>query len=185
MNVLHRTLSLNVAYPAGRVENDDAMPAQQAITYGAAQFAATTVVTFHTSNAIEATQSPRFGTVSFVVIFLSLSCTKHTGRYEAHSMELEDHHGSRDELWQNIETLLSSQCDTHDEIDNVLRSYLVEVEAHDVDADEDSITHCAYLLYTSLLFADHAAYVRRQLVHVLLQVSRPIAQICLCGGARG
>lgn len=94
-------------------------------------------------------------------------------------MEPENNHGNRDELWPGIETLLSRECETHDEIDNVLRSYLAELEAYMVHTDEDASSHCAYLLYTSPLFIEHGAYVRQQLMHVLLQVCQRPSCTCV------
>ncbi|KAK5937575.1 pre-rRNA processing [Knufia obscura] len=76
-----------------------------------------------------------------------------------------------DEFWAEIESVLAKQCETHDHIDDSLRSYLALLEAHHreyVDSD-DHLAHCAYLLYASPLFTQHASYIRQQLVYCLLQ----------------
>lgn len=93
-------------------------------------------------------------------------------------METENNHENRDELWPHIEALLSRKCDTHDEIDDILRSFLAEIEAQNVHTDEERSSHCAYLLYTSSLFAEHGTYVRQQLTHVLLQVRPDLLPVC-------
>ena len=76
-----------------------------------------------------------------------------------------------DEFWAEIETVLAKQCETHDHIDDSLRSYLALLQGHQQNyiTSEDHLGHCAYLLYASPLFAQHAAYIRQQLVYCLLQ----------------
>jgi len=76
-------------------------------------------------------------------------------------------------FWAEIEAVLAKQCETHDHIDDSLRSYLALLQAHHQEYissdDHDHLAHCAYLLYASPLFAQHAAYIRQQLVYCLLQ----------------
>jgi len=76
-----------------------------------------------------------------------------------------------DEFWAEIETVLARHCDTHDHIDDSLRSYLGLLEAHHQEyvTSDDHLGHCAYLLYASPLFTQHATYIRQQLVYCLLQ----------------
>ena len=76
-----------------------------------------------------------------------------------------------DEFWEKIEAVLSTECDTHDGIDDVLRSYLALLTEHYLEfiTTEDHLGHCAYLLYASALFSQHSAYIRQQLIYCLLQ----------------
>lgn len=98
-------------------------------------------------------------------------------------MEAENtHHDeipTEDKFWADVEAVLAKQCETHDHIDDSLRSYLALLDAHhqeylrstdqDQEQDHDHLGHCAYLLYASPLFAQHASYIRQQLVYCLLQ----------------
>lgn len=47
-------------------------------------------------------------------------------------MESEDKHevNTTDDFWTQIESVLSTPCETHDNIDDVLRSYLALLEEH-------------------------------------------------------
>lgn len=47
-------------------------------------------------------------------------------------MESEDTHevNTADDFWIQIESVLSTECETHDNIDDVLRSYLALLEKH-------------------------------------------------------
>lgn len=76
-----------------------------------------------------------------------------------------------DEFCDKIEAVLSTECTTHDSIDDVLRSYLALLTEHYLEyiTTEDHLGHCAYLLYASSLFSQNAAYIRQQLVYCLLQ----------------
>ncbi len=76
-----------------------------------------------------------------------------------------------DEFWAQIVAVLAKECETHDHIDDALRSYLALLEAHRQEyvTSDDHLGHCAYLLYSSPLFTQHAAYIRQQLVYCLLQ----------------
>lgn len=76
-----------------------------------------------------------------------------------------------DEFWERIEACLAESCANHTDIDDALRSYLALLDAHydHFITTEDHLGHCAYLLYASPLFANHATYIRQQLVHCLLE----------------
>jgi hypothetical protein len=98
-----------------------------------------------------------------------------------------------------LEDILSATCQTHELIDNVLRSYLAfttnfkGIHSPRLDAphcDQSTVTHeenlltgkgeylqsdydvarCCYKLLESALFKAHQDYVRRQVVYGLLQV---------------
>lgn len=112
--------------------------------------------------------------------------------------EVTNEVNTTDDFWTQIESVLSKECQTHDHIDDVLRSYLELLQAHhgtlwnsfrivtvltraeEYITTDDHLGHCAYLLYTSSLFTKHAAYIRQQLVHCLLQVSwiSPTSKVC-------
>lgn len=75
------------------------------------------------------------------------------------------------DFWLQIENVLAQQCEDENHIDDALRSYLDLLQAHHEHyiTTDDHLAHCAYLLYASPLFAQHASYIRRQLVYCLLQ----------------
>ncbi|KAH0070983.1 hypothetical protein KCU66_g22556, partial [Aureobasidium melanogenum] len=71
-------------------------------------------------------------------------------------------------FWQRLHTLLDTQCDTHEQIDDCLRSFL-EVSTDGFLDTEYDIARCCYRLIDSPLFTQNKDYVRRQFVYCLLQ----------------
>lgn len=75
------------------------------------------------------------------------------------------------QFWDELDEIVSTQCDSEDRIDNALRSYLnftTKYKADYLHSDYD-ISRCSYKLLSSTLFLDHADYVRRQIIYSLLQ----------------
>ncbi|KAL9131910.1 MAG: hypothetical protein Q9217_000270 [Psora testacea] len=106
-------------------------------------------------------------------------------------MEFEVSYTLDDEqqFWDELEDIVSVQCQSHELIDNALRSYLAfttNYKKEYIQTDYD-IARCSYRLLASALFAANKDYVRRQLVYSLLQEDSPdtlhlIAAFLLCDG---
>lgn len=92
-------------------------------------------------------------------------------------MELEVSYSldNGEQFWNELTNLFAAPCGSHAEIDNVLRSYLaLTTKYKDVFLPSiDDIGTCAERLLASQLFVVHADYVRRQIVHCLLQEDSP------------
>ncbi|KAI4733867.1 hypothetical protein E4T50_15576 [Aureobasidium sp. EXF-12298] len=71
-------------------------------------------------------------------------------------------------FWQNLHTLLDTQCSTHEQIDDALRDFLDVSTDGTLDTEYD-IARCCYRLIDSPLFIQNKDYVRRQFVYCLLQ----------------
>ncbi|KAF2400029.1 hypothetical protein EJ06DRAFT_530795 [Trichodelitschia bisporula] len=75
------------------------------------------------------------------------------------------------QFWTELDDILSVKCDTHELIDNVLRSFLAFTTRFKDDylRTEQEIAHCSYRLLASPIFGTHADYVRHQVAYALLQ----------------
>ncbi|PFH63053.1 hypothetical protein XA68_10094 [Ophiocordyceps unilateralis] len=74
-------------------------------------------------------------------------------------------------LWTELGQLLSSTCETHESIDDALRGWLdvaTQLRGHAPDSQDD-VVGCAHMLLESRLFQDNKHYVRKQIIHSLLQ----------------
>ncbi|KAK0516881.1 hypothetical protein JMJ35_000036 [Cladonia borealis] len=75
------------------------------------------------------------------------------------------------QFWDELDDIVSAQCQSHELIDNTLRSYLTFTTNYKGEyiQTEYDIARCSYKLLESGLFAAHKDYVRRQIVFSLLQ----------------
>ncbi|KAI9052513.1 hypothetical protein LZ554_003857 [Drepanopeziza brunnea f. sp. 'monogermtubi'] len=96
------------------------------------------------------------------------------------------------QFWDEIEDIVSAKCESHQLIDNALRSFLhftAKFKDEYLNSDYD-FTRCLQKLLQSQLFQANKEYVRIQLVYSLLQEDRPatlhvIASILLFDGRQG
>ncbi|CAD6571718.1 MAG: hypothetical protein ASARMPREDX12_004663 [Alectoria sarmentosa] len=79
------------------------------------------------------------------------------------------------QFWDELEEIVSAQCQSHELIDNALRSYLTFVTSYKGEyiQSEYDIARCSYRLLGSSLFTKNKDYVRRQIVYSLLQEDSP------------
>lgn len=79
------------------------------------------------------------------------------------------------QFWDELEEIVSAPCQSHELIDNALRSYLNFVTNYKGEyiQTEYDIARCSYRLLESSLFAQNKDYVRRQIVYSLLQEDSP------------
>ncbi|KAF6219369.1 hypothetical protein HO133_005195 [Letharia lupina] len=79
------------------------------------------------------------------------------------------------QFWDELEEIVSAQCQSHELIDNALRSYLTFVTNYKGEyvQTEYDIARCSYRLLESSLFIENKDYVRRQIVYSLLQEDSP------------
>ncbi|CAF9907485.1 hypothetical protein IMSHALPRED_005543 [Imshaugia aleurites] len=79
------------------------------------------------------------------------------------------------QFWDELEEIVSIQCQSHELIDNALRSYLNFVTNYKGEyiQTEYDIARCSYRLLESSLFIKNKDYVRRQIVYSLLQEDSP------------
>jgi len=101
----------------------------------------------------------------------------------SYSVEDEQH------FWTQLHDLIRTKCDTHEAIDDVLRSYLgftstfqrmqassyptlVPWLTHSADylSSDYDLARCCYALLGSEVFQQNREYVRRQFIYGLLQV---------------
>lgn len=85
----------------------------------------------------------------------------------------EAHFSSEDEekLWQELENCVSSNCDSHETIDDALRSWIdltTRLRDHYQESQDEIIT-CAQMLIAAELYQANKDYVRTQIVYSLLQ----------------
>lgn len=99
----------------------------------------------------------------------------HADGSAAHTAELRD--------------IVSARCDSHEIIDDSLRSWLNIVSAHRDDYlhSEDDVANCSQLLLDSEIFSGNRDYVRIQIIYSLLQEDHPatlnvIANLLLLDG---
>ncbi|KAL9625082.1 MAG: hypothetical protein Q9160_000811 [Pyrenula sp. 1 TL-2023] len=79
------------------------------------------------------------------------------------------------QFWLELDDLLSAPCETHESIDNTLRSYLnltTSVKDEYINTEYD-VANCNYRLLSSDLFAKHGDYIRQQIIYGLLQDDAP------------
>ncbi|KIW69001.1 hypothetical protein PV04_04906 [Phialophora macrospora] len=79
------------------------------------------------------------------------------------------------QFWIVLEETVSTECDTHDSIDDTLRSYIDLIGScrERFLPSVDDLGRCAFKLQESPLFAAHADYVCRQFVHCLIEDDEP------------
>ncbi|KAK3989670.1 hypothetical protein QBC44DRAFT_326889 [Cladorrhinum sp. PSN332] len=75
------------------------------------------------------------------------------------------------QFWNELAGILSAPCDTHELLDNALRSWLdlVARARDDYLHDEDDVATCSERLINSPIFFQHQEYVRTQIIYSLLQ----------------
>ncbi|MCJ1350342.1 MAG: hypothetical protein MMC33_000323 [Icmadophila ericetorum] len=75
------------------------------------------------------------------------------------------------QFWDELDEIVSAHCQSHELIDNSLRSYLSFVTNYRGEylQSEYDVVQCSYKLLESALFTTHADYVRRQIIYSLLQ----------------
>ncbi|KAL8797546.1 MAG: hypothetical protein Q9195_000363 [Heterodermia aff. obscurata] len=69
------------------------------------------------------------------------------------------------QFWDELDDIVSAHCETHELIDNTLRSYLhftTNYKGEYIQTEYD-IARCSYKLLESALFAAHKDYIRRQI----------------------
>ncbi|KAF2459596.1 hypothetical protein BDY21DRAFT_317723 [Lineolata rhizophorae] len=92
-------------------------------------------------------------------------------------MELDVSYSLENEqqFWDELEDIVTKKCDSHEVIDNALRTYLhFTTNFRDQYLQsEDDVLRCTFKLLEACLYADHKEYVRRQLVYCLLQEDDP------------
>ncbi|KAL2057809.1 hypothetical protein ABVK25_002193 [Lepraria finkii] len=79
------------------------------------------------------------------------------------------------QFWDELDDIVTTECQSHELIDNALRSYLTFTTNYKGEyiQTEFDIARCSYRLLESTLFAAHKDYVRRQIVFSLLQEDSP------------
>ncbi|KAJ5391329.1 hypothetical protein N7509_006819 [Penicillium cosmopolitanum] len=80
-----------------------------------------------------------------------------------------------EQFWNELEAIVSKPCETEDLIDDALREYLSLTTQHKDEClrTDFDISRCSYKLFASSIFAEHADYVRRQIIYGLLQEDDP------------
>ncbi|KAH7154849.1 hypothetical protein B0J13DRAFT_211052 [Dactylonectria estremocensis] len=74
-------------------------------------------------------------------------------------------------LWADLDRCVSAQCDSHETIDDALRSWLglaTQLRDHFPDSQDD-IAACAHMLIASTLYCANKDYIRTQIIYSLLQ----------------
>ncbi|KAL8713935.1 MAG: hypothetical protein Q9220_002081 [cf. Caloplaca sp. 1 TL-2023] len=81
------------------------------------------------------------------------------------------------QFWDELDDIVSTECQTHGLIDDALRSYLTFINNYRGEYlhTEYDIARCAFKLLESTLFSAHKDYVRRQIVFSLLEEDSPDA----------
>ncbi|RFU73546.1 hypothetical protein TARUN_8708 [Trichoderma arundinaceum] len=76
-----------------------------------------------------------------------------------------------DELWSELDKCVSEQCDSHESIDDALRSWLnLTSKLRDQQpGSQEEVVMCAQILLNSEIFQQNKEYVRKQLIYSLLQ----------------
>ncbi|KAI4165124.1 MAG: hypothetical protein LQ342_001401 [Letrouitia transgressa] len=79
------------------------------------------------------------------------------------------------QFWDELDEIVSANCETHGLIDDALRSYLTFTANYKGEylSTEYDIARCSYKLLDSALFSKHKDYVRWQIVYSLLQEDSP------------
>ncbi|KFA72386.1 hypothetical protein S40288_05580 [Stachybotrys chartarum IBT 40288] len=77
---------------------------------------------------------------------------------------------NEESFWQQLEACISLQCDTHEAIDDALRSWLdVATKFRDLLETQDEIAVCARVLIECSFYRENKEYARTQIIHSLLQ----------------
>ncbi|PNP37179.1 hypothetical protein TGAM01_v209276 [Trichoderma gamsii] len=76
-----------------------------------------------------------------------------------------------DELWTELDKCVSEHCESHESIDDALRSWLsLTTQLRDQQPQsQDEVIMCAQILLNGDIFRQHKEYVRKQLIYSLLQ----------------
>ncbi|KAJ4388020.1 pre-rRNA processing [Gnomoniopsis smithogilvyi] len=84
---------------------------------------------------------------------------------------------TEEQFWDELREILSRTCDSHDTIDDSLRSWLHLVSScrDNFLHDEDDVANCSQLLLESQIFSGNQDYVRTQIIYSLLQEDEPSA----------
>ncbi|KAL9042285.1 MAG: hypothetical protein Q9214_003829, partial [Letrouitia sp. 1 TL-2023] len=79
------------------------------------------------------------------------------------------------QFWDELDEIVSANCEKHSLIDDALRSYLTFTANYKGEylSTEYDIARCSYKLLDSALFSKHQDYVRWQIVYSLLQEDSP------------
>ncbi|KAI4290113.1 MAG: hypothetical protein L6R35_000601 [Caloplaca aegaea] len=79
------------------------------------------------------------------------------------------------QFWDELDDIVSAQCQTHGFIDDALRSYITFVTSYKGEYlhTEYDIARCSFKLLESALFSTHKDYIRRQIVFSLLEEHSP------------
>ncbi|XP_044715503.1 LDB17 protein [Hirsutella rhossiliensis] len=74
-------------------------------------------------------------------------------------------------LWAEVGECLSTECQSHESIDDALREWLDLTTriCHGSPDAQDDVTSCAHMLLESQLFDANKDYIRTQIIHSLLQ----------------
>jgi hypothetical protein len=82
---------------------------------------------------------------------------------------------NEEHLWNELDRCITSHCDSHEAIDDTLRSWLeVATKLRDQYHDsQDHLSICARLLTRSETFQENKDYIRTQIIHSLLQEDEP------------
>ncbi|OJJ49201.1 hypothetical protein ASPZODRAFT_13930 [Penicilliopsis zonata CBS 506.65] len=88
-----------------------------------------------------------------------MACEGDAGRLEEH------------QFWDELQSIVSTACESEDRIDDVLRAHLGLATSYKDDflTTDYDISRCSYILLSSPLFAAHAPYIRQQIIYSLLQ----------------
>ncbi|KAL8997067.1 MAG: hypothetical protein Q9169_003557 [Polycauliona sp. 2 TL-2023] len=89
--------------------------------------------------------------------------------------EVSYHLDDEQQFWDELDDIVAAQCQSHGHIDDALRSYFAFVSNYRGEYlhTEFDIARCALKLLESALFSAHKDYVRRQIVHSLLEEDSP------------
>ncbi|KAL8909320.1 MAG: hypothetical protein Q9207_000330 [Kuettlingeria erythrocarpa] len=80
------------------------------------------------------------------------------------------------QFWDELDDIVSAQCQTHGLIDDALRSYITFVTTYKAEEylhTEYDLARCSFKLLESALFSAHKDYIRRQIVFSLLEDDSP------------
>ncbi|KAF4497138.1 Orc3p [Fusarium agapanthi] len=81
------------------------------------------------------------------------------------------HKEDEEQLWSELDKCVSSKCDSHETIDNALRTWIdltTRLRDHLYESQEEVVT-CTRMLLASDLFQANKDYVRTQIIYSLLQ----------------
>ncbi|KAL8775001.1 MAG: hypothetical protein Q9209_000480 [Squamulea sp. 1 TL-2023] len=89
--------------------------------------------------------------------------------------EVSYHLDDEEQFWDELDDILSTQCQSHGPIDDALRSYFAFVSNYKGDyiRTEYDIARCSLKLLQSALYSAHKDYVRRQITYSLLEEDSP------------